>query len=358
MIRVEHKERRVEFDIMRIAACFCVIMIHCAVFKQEESYAFDSWSYQAIHLWGTLSRWSVPAFVMLSGMLILPHADETSVKRLILHRVLRMIAAYILWSAVYSFYNTYVLGIVYAPTKLKTFVDGCFSGEIHMWYLPMLAGMYLASPILAQLMKKMDRKWLLYWVVCLFVFSSVIPFLIHLNIKYLSTIIGSFTGYMDLQFFGGWTLYYLLGCLVRDHRFSLKEKRWVYALALVSFLFTFYGTVIYSFRHKETMGVLPYEYPNIMFFSLGVFLFVKDKMSGISFGTGVKKWIVEISQLTFGIYLIHVLLLKIWYRAGVNLQICHPLLSIPLVSLIVFASAAAIVWLLRRIPYLRNSGLV
>ena len=43
---------RGEFDIMRIAACFCVIMIHCAVFKQEESYAYDSWSYQALPLRG------------------------------------------------------------------------------------------------------------------------------------------------------------------------------------------------------------------------------------------------------------------------------------------------------------------
>lgn len=91
-------ERYIAYDIMRIIACFGVIMIHCAVFEQEALYNYSTWEYQGIKLWGVLSRWAVPAFVMLSGMLVIPKADEISIKRLFIHRVFRMLFAYIAWS--------------------------------------------------------------------------------------------------------------------------------------------------------------------------------------------------------------------------------------------------------------------
>lgn len=152
------KKRYVEYDLLRIVACFGVIMIHCAVFEQDKLYDYSTWAYQGIKIWGVLARWAVPAFVMLSGMMIIPHADEVTVGRLLKHRVFRMLIVYIGWSCVYSFYNTYILNIIYAPTKFKTFIDGCFSGEIHMWYLPMLAGLYFISPLLAVLVKNTDKK--------------------------------------------------------------------------------------------------------------------------------------------------------------------------------------------------------
>lgn len=148
------KKRYFEYDILRILACFCVIMIHAAVFDQATMYKSTSWEYQWINIWGVFSRWAVPAFVMLSGMMILPKADESSIKQLMWRRVFRMLLVYVVWSAVYSAYNVYILNQVYAPTKLKTFIDGCFSGELHMWYIPMIAGLYIASPLLAVLVKK------------------------------------------------------------------------------------------------------------------------------------------------------------------------------------------------------------
>lgn len=170
-----NNQRIATYDVMRIIACFCVIMIHSAVFEQDSIYAVQSSEFLSIKFWGVIARWAVPAFVMLSGMFILPHADETSIKKLFGHRVLRMLIAYIAWSAVYSFYNTFVLGNVYAPTKLKTFIDGCFSGELHMWYLPMVAGLYIAAPILTVIIKNIGEKWAKYWILGLFIFTSIIP---------------------------------------------------------------------------------------------------------------------------------------------------------------------------------------
>lgn len=346
------KKRYVEYDVMRILACFGVIMVHAGVFGQADQYAHTTLAGQAFSIWGMLSRWAVPAFVMLRGMMILPKAEETTIPKLLVKRALRMLLAYIAWSCVYSAYNVFVLGNIYSTSVLKTFIDGCFSGETHMWYLPMLAGLYLASPILAILVKKLDKKWAGYWLVAMFAFSSLIPFVEKLNINFISVVVGSINGYMDLQFFGGWTLYFVLGYYIRQHSFTKKEKWAVYIAAMIAFLFTFERTILYAVRNGHSFGVLPYEYPNIVLYSAGLMVFFKEEVSRISFGERAKKWISGISALTFGIYLSHILLLKVLYSVGVQVQMFHPVASIPLVSALVFVIGAGLTWLLHRIPVL------
>lgn len=344
------KKRFIEYDLMRIVACVCVIMIHAAVFDQADQFSYTSFRFQAINVWGVLSRWAVPAFVMLSGMMILPQGDEVSIKRLLTHRVLRMLGAYIAWSCVYSAYNVFVLNIIYAGTKLKTFIDGCFSGEIHMWYLPMLAGLYIISPLLAVLIKKLDRKWTAYWLAGMFLFSSVIPFLVKLNVKFLSVIVESINGYMNLQFLGGWTLYFVLGLYIQNHTFTKKQRIVVWICSLLAFIFTMYGTVFYSLTHGNSMGILPYEYPNIVMMSVGVLLFFKESVPKGKWINKYTKQIRGLSNLTFGIYLIHVLLLKILFFAGINIQMCHPIIAIPVVAVIVFICGGCIIWCVQKIP--------
>lgn len=344
------KKRYIEYDIMRILACFGVIMIHAAVFDQASLYNINSWRGQWINIWGVLSRWAVPAFVMLSGMMILPKADETSVLQLMQRRVVRMLVVYVVWSAIYSVYNVYVLNIIYAPTKLKTFIDGCFSGELHMWYIPMTAGLYIAAPILSVLVKKLENKWVPYWLGGMFLFSSVIPFLTKLDIKFVSTVIGSVNGYMDLQFLGGWTLYFVLGYYIRQHSFSRGEKLVVYALAVAALLFTFERTVLYCMRTGTAFGVQNYEYPNIYLMGIGIMVFFKEEVSRLHLSDGIKKFIAKLSGLTFGIYLSHVLLLRIFYACGINLQLAHPALSIPAVSFLVFVTGALLTWVIHKLP--------
>lgn len=345
------KDRRIEYDIMRILACFGVIMIHAAVFNQECLYHYSSWEYQSIRLWGTLFRWAVPAFVMLSGMMILPSANQSSIPRLLSHRVFRMVIVYIVWSGIYSAYNVFVLDIIYAPTKLKTFLDGCFSGETHMWYLLVQAGLYLISPILCTLVNALNKKWTCYWLIGLFFFSSIVPFIIKLDIRFLSTIVASMNGYADLQFLGGWTLYFVLGYYIQKHHFSRKEKWILYSSAFIAALFTLERTLLYCLKTGQAYGILSYEYPNIYLFSLGILVFFKEEVSRVKFSDTINTIIQRVSSLTFGIYLSHILLLKVFYALGIHLQLTHPFISVPLVSAVVFVSGGCLTWLLHHIPF-------
>lgn len=347
---MEMKNRNVEFDFMRIIACICVIMIHCAVFDQQSLFQYNTWNYQAFNFWGVISRWAVPAFVMLSGMFIIPNADGISVQKLLIKRVFRMLGAYIAWSCIYSAYNVFALGSIYAGTKFKTFIDGCFSGELHMWYLPMIAGLYIISPILAILVRNIDKRWTKYWIVMMFIVSSLIPFVVHMNVKFISVIIDSISGYMDIQFLGGWTLYFIIGYYIGIHEFNKQEHVLIAFVAFISFVFTMFATVGVSFMRGDTLGVLPYEYPNIFLMSVGIMVFFKDCISKRNFIIRYQKIIEKLSKLTFGIYLSHVLILKILYGVGINIQLFPSMISIPCVAVIVFFLGALLAMLLMKIP--------
>ena len=83
---------------------------------------------------------------------------------------------------------------------------------------------------------------------------------------------------------------------------------------------------------------------------IGVMVFFKEEVSRLRIAPQCQKLIEGLSGLTFGIYLIHVLLLRVLYAMGINLQIAHPIISVPGVSLIVFSLGAMITWLIHKIP--------
>lgn len=349
------KNRLVNYDLMRVIACFLVITIHCGVCDQFRSYSTSTLGGLAPNIWGTLARWAVPAFIMLSGMMFLRSDKEISLKDLYKKKVLRMFTAFFFWSIVYSAYNVYVLGDNHAGSPFKSFFDGCFSGETHMWYVLVAAGLYIISPILKVLLQKLSKKMLTYWIVIMFIFGSCVPFISDMNqIKIISPIVETVGGYMDLQFLCGWTLYFVLGYLIQNHEFTHKQRMITYILAGVSFLFTVFGTVIYTYLTGASLGVLPYEYPNIVLMSVGILLFFKENIGRIKFKERTKKVIVWLSSLTFGIYLSHILILKVLYRFGINISICNPILSIFIVSAVTFIVGAILTWILRKIPVINN----
>ncbi|RGI10538.1 hypothetical protein DXD22_02295 [Ruminococcus sp. TF12-19AC] len=98
------------------------------------------------------------------------------------------------------------------------------------------------------------------------------------------------------------------------------------------------------------IGVLGYSNPNIVFMSMGVFLFFTDVVSKHKFSNKFKRVITSLSGLTYGIYLIHVLILKVLHNMGVSLSFCAKSVSILIVSLITFIFAAIIVYIMKKVP--------
>ena len=63
------EKRCIYFDILRIVACFAVIIIHvCSWYLYSD---INSPNWQVFNFYNSIVKWSVPIFVMISGALFL-----------------------------------------------------------------------------------------------------------------------------------------------------------------------------------------------------------------------------------------------------------------------------------------------
>lgn len=83
-------KRLVHFDLMRIIACFFVIFIHVNIFNEKDLLGNDSINNVFLGIFNVLARWSVPCFLMLSGMLFLERNKEILIKNY-------MVNTYFIW---------------------------------------------------------------------------------------------------------------------------------------------------------------------------------------------------------------------------------------------------------------------
>ena len=162
------KNKRIySFDVMRIMAVCAVIMIHTSaafVTSRDNATAF---------LWGnffnSISRFAVPMFLMMSGALMLNEDKEISTRK-ILKSAWNFFVLLVIWSVIYSAgYNIIKPIVFHEPISITTIIKTAFHGHYHLWYLFVLIGLYILTPILRLFIKrenaKLIRNYLLFFVI-------------------------------------------------------------------------------------------------------------------------------------------------------------------------------------------------
>lgn len=344
--------RKVYLDLMRVIASYLVILIHAFVYNQENSFSNQDPSLLICIFYNIVARWAVPCFVMISGMMFLNNNKEMPLKKLYTKYVLRMVVSYLFWSVVYTFFNCYFEAGDTLKEKILYIYNYLFCGEIHMWYVLMIIGLYVASPVIKYIVNNAPKKLIQYWIWAMFVFASLIPFISKLGIFYLSSVVEFLNTYIDIQFLCGYTLYFVLGFYFSKYELSNKAKKYIYILGGCGFIYCVLILIVFKYFMNLEMGALDYMYPNIIFMSCAVLLFFMDYVSKIKFKEKTQKFIIGLSKLTYGIFLIHILVLKVLYHLGINIAICNAALSAPLISLITFVVAAVIVFVISKISFI------
>ncbi|MEG2929604.1 MAG: acyltransferase family protein, partial [Oscillospiraceae bacterium] len=92
------KERIVYLDLLRIFSIFCMILLHVSASKWYTT-SVNSFEWQVLNIYDILVRFCVPVFVMISGAFFLDANREYTIKKLFSKNILRIIVAFIFWSA-------------------------------------------------------------------------------------------------------------------------------------------------------------------------------------------------------------------------------------------------------------------
>jgi surface polysaccharide O-acyltransferase-like enzyme len=112
------------------------------------------------------------------------------------------------------------------------------------------------------------------------------------------------------------------------------------------------GSFYFTAASGKFYGLLYANFsPSVVLATIGVFLTFKYQNLDINFLKPFRDWV---SSHSYGIYLIHIIVLFYLAKAGIYGEMLHPSLAVPLTALACLLISGSIVWILRKIPLIKN----
>ena len=314
--------RNLNADLMRILATISIVGIHCsASLLYKMNTVPSSWFWFA-NLYDSFFQWGVPIFVMLSGMLLL--GNEESILVFLKKRLAKLIIPLVIWSFIYLLWKENNI-ITWQLVPKKKFLLDVLQGATyyHLWFIYMIIGLYLITPIIKVFVRNATNKEYLYffsiWIIASCGYMVAKKFL-NINMK------------IDLSFVTGWIGYYVLGYYLNNVDIPNKIRRIIYGLALVSLTVivtgTYYLTKSNNFIFDNHL-YLAFNLP-VMITTIAVFLFIKNSKIDLS-----KKAIVILSNSCYQVYLSHLLIIEWLAMNKIDYKMFHPSIAIPLLIILV-----------------------
>lgn len=234
-------DNRVRYiDLLRAVAIILVVLCHAtervyplipeninALPVQSQAFCFTCF---------TLGRLGVPIFLMITGYLLLPKDyDSEQVKTFWKAKWLHLCICSMSWFLIYDIFLVVVKHeSVSAKTMLKDILLLHIVNMSHVWYLPMILGMYILIPFVSSALKRYDYKLLLF------------PMLIYscylFGLRLINVIIESFTSKAQLStefssgFSGGvYGIYIVCGYLIFKGAFKNIKTSVIVCVSLLCF---------------------------------------------------------------------------------------------------------------------------
>ena len=328
------------FDILRIISSFAIIIIHTS--GRYNSLNFNTYNYKIAFYYNGASRFGVPIFFLISGALFL--SKDISFEKIFKKYILRILNHLIAWSFIYSINKS-----------KKDFKNNFFLGHYHFWYLNSTMQLYTIVPFLRKIVKK--ENLLISIIRLTFLFTFLIPYLVVFKSfcnKYSSEILNALYLKFNNNYLKGYIFYFIFGYYLSVTNFGFLKRIIIYFLGLIGFSFTL---IFYLVSVKYQYKMMPFFFRalnlNILAYSTAIFIFFKYNFNNI--GIYKMKFIKLISNHTFGIYLIHPMILKL-IRGNKDrfLSSLNLLFKIPLMSLFIFHFSFLICFFLKYLPFIGN----
>ena len=355
-------ERVVFLDWLRIIACFMVMVIHsCEPFylggaAPNVTFIANRADAFWVSLVESVCRVCVPLFVMASSYLLFPLKRPAG--EFFRRRLGRIVVPFLVWSCAYIGWFGDSWG------------KACFNfpdAGGHLWFVPMLLGLYLLMPLLSPWAERVRERELRGWLI-LWLFTTLFPYLRRVwSALYGAPSFGAVPylyGECPWNMFGmfhyvsGFIGYMLLGFWFR--RFA-PEFSWRRTFAVAVPLGLVGAAIVgggFYFRIPEFPCAKPYAFAvdlemSIEYCSLGVALTViaafllirKIKADGAFYRRVVR----PLAEASYGTYLLHMfVLLPVFAALHAG---CGTPVTIFATAAATYALASAAGVLLRRVPF-------
>lgn len=335
-------------DLIRVVAIYLVVVVHVSgqLTNAWGRIPVDQWLIADIY--GGIGRVCVPLFFMISGYLLLPRSE--SLGTFYLKRMPRILVPFLAWSLIYLGWYCGNHPNTCTPTLAWNLllVQGTY---YHLWFLYSLLGIYLILPVLRLMFRpEPDKKVLWYLIVVWLIFQPILT---------IANKFWNFSIKISPPLAMGFVCYFFLGYLLGEMTLSRSRVILSTMIWAIATLLTIAGTYLFTRNSGQFDGFF-YDFVslNVILASGAAFLLLRWLSGRKPFTSPGSHTFTRVLALSsFGIYLIHVLVIEIlsgWIPfLHINSFMGNAIWSIPFVSTLVFTTCFLIIRILQKIPVLR-----
>lgn len=347
--KMENK-RLLYLDYLKVIASIAVVFIHAAASKWY-IIPIDSLDFKFLNLVNVLTRYSVPMFVMVTGVLILNPQKNLTFKILLKKYIFKALLFFLIGSSIFAITSFYTDPQNYTFNQtLLQFIYRTIKGPSHLWYLFMISGLYIITPFIRKIVLN-DKHITEVFLVIAFLLNSIN----NLNLIFKVDTLFLYAGYFNITLGTGFVMYLVLGYYLNTYSLSKKAKSIIFVLGMISLIFTFFMTGYYSsLNGKAFEDFYGYLQPNIAFIAASLFLLFKDLENALNHvNSRLSKLVLTLSKYNLIIYILHPLLITLISKYTDTIQI--PIIFlIPLLTFISYVLSLLIAYLLNRLSFIRS----
>lgn len=317
-------KRDYSLDLIRVIACLMIVLMHSPMSGLGTSgFVLCGVSY--------FTAPGIGLFFMISGALLLKGngGKPFETRYFLRRRFTKILIPLVFWT---------LLGWGLEQCGVKNTEQGI------LWFMYCLAGMYLLTPILSRWLVLAKVKEIEFYLL-LWLMTLCVPF-----VKLFTSVNESDTSW--LYYFHGYVGYYVLGFYLHNYlerRISMRRK------FMFSFVFVCISVIL-----PIMLLMLNVE---VDFYSLFWYLSITVALQCVVWWSVVKRLmreipklpnlVVQLSKLSFGIYLVHILVMRnvLWQISW--MQNMNGIVQIFVCTILTFIISAAVSWYLSKIPYVR-----
>jgi surface polysaccharide O-acyltransferase-like enzyme len=344
-------------DAIRIFGTIAVVIGHVADMRFGSPVLDRDW--WIVNFWDAFSRWAVPAYIMLSGALLLDPARGQSPSEFYRKRLGRIGVPLVFWTAFFMLFAVYYTGWMTWRVAWRELALG--KPYTHLHFIFRIAGLYFFTPMMRVWLKHTTRQMQWVAVITALGLSSGDSFMNGLTHNEPS-VFARFVPFVG---------YYLLGYMLRDARVSPRGLRWCWAGFIATSLIVAVGTAYlvhrFPYYHPDTREHVVQWYPSVN-------MLLYDFLSPPRIVMAVCVWLIFTTSFhqpwprtprgqkvvgwwaatTLGLYLIHPAFREIFYLHGKGPTWPNIWLGTPLVALMVYVVSLIATAILMKIPYVRR----
>ncbi|KZX11052.1 acyltransferase [Methanobrevibacter filiformis] len=351
-LKFENVGRIFYLDQLRVLAIIGVIIIHVS---QSFLGVLDISNFNWIvsDAFFNIARFAVPIFLALSGVLLLNR--EYKIKEFFKKRLARIISPFIFWGIIYVLFaffiqkkffdfNSVIAGVAFVG-KMFLGVGGYLG---HFWFVWLILSVYLFMPVINKWIKNSSLKEVEYFLVIWIVTCIFATF----KLPYFS---------LDLSYFAGPIGYVILGYYLanKDNKILDNPLLWtaMFIISTVAMAILTYNNSLkiddFAILGRYNL-VLVLQTASIFlmfkgfnkkkFFSNKVFNFLKNGLVGaLTF---------SLSKYSYGIFLVHILFLRLFLMSGIKFTHRTAIIWVPLIFIGILILSWGLLAILNRIPHL------